>query len=214
MDAASINWLIVLVFAIIGGGFIGLVMGHKIKDGPERLLTTPMIFQTGATNTVLVIIGLSLIALCFTVSVWHGVAAIALGFITESFIGAKVMYDEKGGIGKAIKTTIIFLLVVCLPFGGYQYYRYNRSPNEKDKLAFIYECDEYYTNEVFKGKRSRDTAKAICNCLWPDLVGRYGAMGKINDVARWSGSVTQGDEEFNHMSKVCLDDYRNRDSHE
>jgi hypothetical protein len=211
MDAASINWLIVLVFAIIGGGFIGLVMGHKIKDGPERLLTTPMIFQTGATNTVLVIIGLSLIALCFTVSVWHGVAAIALGFITESFIGAKVMYDEKGGIGKAIKTTIIFLLVVCLPFGGYQYYHYNRSPNEKDKLAFIYECDEYYTNEVFKGKRSRDTAKAICNCLWPDLVGRYGAMGKINDVARWSGSVTQGDKEFDRVSKVCLDDYHNRD---
>jgi len=210
MDAASINWLTVLVFAIIGGGFIGLVMGHKIKDGPVKVLTTPMIFQTGATNTVLIVIGLSLIALCFTVSIWHGVAAIALGFITESFVGAKVMYDEKGGIGKAIKTTIILLLVVCLPFGGYQYHQYNRSPNEKDKLTFIYECDEYYTNEVFKSERSRDTAKAICNCLWPDLVGKYGTMGKINDVARWSGSVTHGDKEFNHMSKVCLDDYRNR----
>lgn len=210
MDAASVNWLTVLAFAIIGGGFIGLVMGHKIKDGPVKVLTTPMIFQTGATNTVLIVIGLSLIALCFTVSIWHGVAAIALGFITESFVGAKVMYDEKGGIGKAIKTTIILLLVVCLPFGGYQYHQYNRSPNEKDKLTFIYECDEYYTNEVFNSERSRDTAKAICNCLWPDLVGKYGTMGKINDVARWSGSVTHGDKEFNHMSKVCLDNYRNR----
>ena len=210
MDAASINWLTVLVFAIIGGGFIGLVMGHKIKDGPVKVLTTPMIFQTGATNTVLIVIVLSLIALCFTVSIWHGVVAIALGFITESFVGAKVMYDEKGGIGKAIKTTIILLLVVCLPFGGYQYYQYNRSSNERDKLTFIYECDEYYTNEVFKSERSRDTAKAICNCLWPDLVGKYGTMGKINDIARWSGSVTHGDKEFNHMSKVCLDDYRNR----
>ena len=214
MDAASINWLTVLAFAIIGGGFIGLVMGHKIKGGPVKVLTTPMIFQTGATNTVLVIIGLSLIVLCFTVSVWHGVVAIALGFITESFVGAKVMYDEKGGIGKAIKTTIIFLLVVCLPFGGYQYHQYNRSPSEKDRLAFIYECDEYYINEVFKGERSRDTAKAICSCLWTDLVGRYGVMGKINDVARWSGSVTQGDKEFNRMSKVCLDYYHNRGSHE
>ena len=43
-----------------------------------------------------------------------------------------------------------------------------------------------------------------------NLVGKYGTMGKINDVARWSGSVTHGDKEFNHMSKVCLDDYRNR----
>lgn len=211
MDTASIDWLTALAFAIIGGGLIGLVMGHKIKNGPSKVLTTPMIFQTGATNTVLLIIGLGLIALCFTMSLWHGLAAIVLGFITESFVGAKVMRDDKGGIGKAIKTTVILLLVVCLPFGGYQYYQYNRSPSEQDRLAFIYECDEYYTNEVFKSEDSRDTAKAMCNCLWPDLVGKYGAMGKINDVARWSGSVTQGDKEFNHMSKVCLDDYQNRD---
>lgn len=211
MDTASVDWLTALAFAIIGGGLIGLVMGHKIKSGPAKVLTTPMVFQTGATNTVLLIIGLGLIALCFTMSIWHGLVAVALGFITESFVGAKVMRDDKGGIGKAIKITIILLLVICLPFGGYRYSQYNRSPSEQDRLAFIYECDEYYTNEVFKSEDSRDTAKAICNCLWPDLVGKYGAMGKINDVARWSGSVTQGDDEFNHMSKVCLDDYHNRD---
>lgn len=210
MDAASINWLTVLVFAIIGGGFIGLVMGHKIKDGPERLLTTPMIFQTGATNTVLIVIGLSLIALCFTVGVWHGVAAIALGFITESFVGGKVMYDEKGGIGKAIKTTIIFLLVVCLPFGGYQYYQYNRLPNEKDRLVFIYECDEYITNKVYEGK-GRDNAKAICSCLWPDLVDRYHTIGKINEKARDNGKMSIGDKDVNAMSLTCLKDYQNRD---
>ncbi len=53
MDTTSIDWLTALAFAIIGGGLIGLVMGHKIKDGPTKVLTTPMIFQTGATNTVL-----------------------------------------------------------------------------------------------------------------------------------------------------------------
>lgn len=211
MDTASIDWLTALAFAIIGGGLIGLVMGHKIKDGPSKVLTTPMIFQSGATNTVLVVIGLGLIALCFTMSIWHGVAAAVIGFIVESIVGARVMRDEKGGIGKAIKITLILLLIICLPFGGYRYYQYNRSPDNRDRLAFIYECDEYYTNEVFKSEDSRDTAKAMCNCLWPDLVGKYGAMGKINDVARWSGSVTQGDKEFNHMSKVCLDDYHNRD---
>lgn len=211
MDTTSIDWLTALAFAIIGGGLIGLVMGHKIKDGPTKVLTTPMIFQTGATNTVLLIIGLGLIALCFTMSVWHGVVAVVLGFIAESIVGARVMRDDKGGVGKAIKITVILLLVVCLPFGGYRYYQYNRTPSEQDRLAFIYECDEYYTNEVFKSEDSRDTAKAMCNCLWPDLVGKYGAMGKINDVARWSGSVTQGDKEFNHMSKVCLEDYQNKD---
>lgn len=211
MDTASVDWLTALAFAIIGGGLIGLVMGHKIKSGPSKVLTTPMVFQTGATNTVLLIIGLGLIALCFTMSIWHGLTAVVLGFITESFVGAKVMRDDKGGIGKATKITIILLLVICLPFVGYKYSQYNRSPNEQDRLAFIYECDEYYTNEVFKSEDSRDTAKAMCNCLWPDLVGKYGAMGKINDVARWSGSVTQGDDEFNHMSKVCLDDYHNKD---
>ena len=211
MDTASIDWITALAFAIIGGGLIGLVMGHKIKDRPTRILTTPLALQSGPTSTVLTVIGLGLIALCFTISIWHGLVAIALGFITESFVGAKVMRDEKGGIGKAIKMTVMLLLVVCLTFGGYQYSRYNRSPNEQDRLAFIYECDEYYTNKVFESEDSRDTAKAMCNCLWPDLVGKYGAMGKINDVARWSGSVSQGDEEFNHMSEVCLKDYHNRD---
>lgn len=210
MDTASVDWLTALAFAIIGGGLIGLVMGHKIKDGPTKVLTTPMIFQTGATNTVLLLIGLGLIALCFTISIWHGLAAIALGFITESFVGARVMRDEKGGIGKAIKITLILLLVVCLPFGGYRYYQYNRSPSEQDRLAFIYECDEYITNDVYEGK-GRDSAKAVCSCLWPDLVGRYHTIGKINEKARDNGKVSIGDKDVNAMSLTCLKDYQNRD---
>ena len=210
MDTASIDWLTALAFAIIGGGLIGLVMGHKIKDGPSKVLTTPMIFQTGATNTVLVVIGLGLIALCFTMSVWHGIVAIVIGFVVETIVGARVSIDNKGGIGKALKSTLILLLVVCLPFGGYQYYQYNRSPNEQDRLAFIYECDEYITNDVYKGD-SRDTAKAVCSCLWPDLVGRYHSIGKINEKARDDGRVSIGDKDVNAMSLTCLKDYQNRD---
>lgn len=70
----------------------------------------------------------------------------------ESIVGARVMRDDKGGIGEAIKITVILLLVVCLPFRGYQYHQYNRSPNEQDRIAFIYECDEYMANDVFKSK--------------------------------------------------------------
>ena len=210
MDVASQDWLTALAFAIIGGGLIGLVMGHKIKDGPAKVLTTPMIFQTGSTNTVLLIIGLGLIALCFTMSIWHGVIAIVLGFITESVVGARVMRDNNGGIGKAIKTTVILLLIVCLPFGGYRYYQYNRSPSEQDRLAFIYECDEHMANDVFKGE-SRDSAKAICSCLWPDLVGRYHTIGKINEKARDDSKVSIGDKDVNAMAITCLKDYQNRD---
>ena len=210
MDVASQDWLTALAFAIIGGGLIGLVMGHKIKNGATKVLTTPLVFQSGATNTVLVVIGLGLIALCFTMSIWHGLAAIAIGFITETIVGARVSVDEKGGIGKAIKITVILLLVVCLPFGGYQYYQYNRSPSEQDRLAFIYECDEYMANDVFKSE-SRDSAKATCSCLWPDLVGRYQAIGKINEKARNDGKVSIGDKDVNAMAITCLKDYHNRD---
>lgn len=210
MDTASIDWLTALAFAIIGGGLIGLVMGHKIKDGPSKVLTTPMIFQTGATNTVLLIIGLGLIAICFTMSIWHGVVAVVLGFITESIVGAKVMRDDKGGIGKAIKITIILLLVICLPFGGFKFYQYNRSPTEQDRLAFIYECDEYMANDVFKSE-SRDSAKATCACLWPDLVGRYKTIGEINSKARDDSKVSIGDSDVNAMAVTCLKDYQDRD---
>lgn len=208
MDVASVDWLTALAFAIIGGGLIGLVMGHKIKDGPSKVLTTPLIFQSGATNTVLLLIGLGLIALCFTMSIWHGIAALVIGFIVESIVGARVMRDEKGGIGKAIKITVILLLVICLPFGGYQYYKYNRSPNEQDRLAFIYECDEYLANEVFReSDDNREIAKSICGCLWPDLVGRYQSIGKINEKARDDGKVSIGNEDVNNMAKTCLSDY-------
>lgn len=210
MDVASVDWLTALAFAIIGGGLIGLVMGHKIKDGPSKVLTTPMIFQSGATNTVLVVIGLGLIALCFTMSIWHGITAVLIGFVVETIVGARVSIDDKGGIGKAIKITLILLLVVCLPFGGYQYYQYNRSPSEQDRLAFIYECDEYLANDVFKSE-NRDSAKATCSCLWPDLVGRYHSIGKINEKARDNGKVSIGDKDVNAMSLTCLKDYQNRD---
>lgn len=210
MDTASIDWLTALAFAIIGGGLIGLVMGHKFKDSPSKVLTTPIVFQTGATNAVLLTIGLGLIALCFTISLWHGLTAIVLGFIAESLVGAKVMRDNEGGIARAFKTTVILLLAICLPFGGYQFYQYNRSPNEQDRLAFIYECDEYMANDVFKGE-SRDSAKATCSCLWPDLVGRYSTIGKINEKVRDEGIVSIGDSDVNAMARTCLNDYQNRD---
>lgn len=211
MDTASINWLTTLAFAIIGGGLIGLVMGHKMKEDPMmRLETTPILFLQGHSNKILVIVGVGLIALCFTISIWHGLAAIVLGFMIESFVGVKVMQDEKGGVGKTIKITVILLLIVCLPFGGYQYYQYNRAPNEQDRLAFIYECDEYLAKEIFKSD-DRDSAKATCSCLWPDLAGRYQTIGKINEKARDDGRVSIGDKDVNAMSLTCLKDYQNRD---
>lgn len=61
MDTANINWLTTLAFAIIGGGLIGLVMGHKMKEGPMmRLETTPILFLQGHSNKILVIVGVGL----------------------------------------------------------------------------------------------------------------------------------------------------------
>lgn len=206
MDVASQDWLTAIAFGIVAGGLIGWVFGHKMKQGPSKVLTTPLALQDGPTSIVIILIGLGLIGLSFTIGIWQGVVAIVLAYITNTVVGSKVMHDENGGLGKAIKTTAILLMVVCLPFGGYQYYQYNQAPNEQDRLAFIYECDEYMTNEVYEGKY-RDTAKAVCGCLWPDLVGRYQSIGKINDKARDNDKVSIGDSDVNAMAGTCLDDY-------
>src|SRR5690606_4205354 len=111
----------------------------------------------------------------------------------------------------AWKKIVPLILAVILSIGGYQVYQYNRAPSERDKLAFIYECDEYISNAVFKGDNdSRESAKATCACLWPDLVGRYQTMGKINEKVRYDGSVRIGDKEVNAMALTCLKDYQNR----
>lgn len=210
MDTASINWLTTLVFAIISGGLIGLVMGHKVKDGPSKILTTPIIFLSGSTNAVLVLIGVGLVALCFTISMWHGVAAMLIGFLTETIVGAKVSVDNKGGIGKAVNITVILLLTICLPFGGYRYYQYNRTPGYSDQMSYVYECEEYLANNVHKDSEDRrEIAKKVCGCLWPDLVGRYHTIGKINEKARIDGKVSIGNSEVNAMSVTCLEDYFN-----
>ncbi len=210
MDVASADWLTALAFAIIGGGLIGWVSGHKLKQGPSKVLTSPLALQSGPTATVLIMIGLGLIGFTFFAGVWQGMVAIVLGFITNTIVGARVSVDEHGGLGKAIKITVIMLLIFCLPFGGYQYYQYNRSPNEQDRLAFIYECDEYLANDVFKSE-NRDSAKATCSCLWPDLVGRYHSIGKINEKVKDNGKVSIGDKDVNAMSLTCLKDYQNKD---
>lgn len=210
MDVASQNWLVALALGIIAGGLIGWVFGHKMKQGPAKVLTTPLALQSGPTSKVLIVIGLVLVALSFAIGIWQGVAAVVLAYITNTIVGGRVMHDENGGLGKAIKITVIFLLVVCLPFGGYQYYKFNRAPSEQDRLAYIYDCDEYITNVIYKGK-DRDTAKAVCGCLWPDLVGRYKSIGMINEKARDNGKVSIGDSDVNAMSITCLKDYQNRD---
>jgi len=211
MDVESINWLTTLVFGIIGGGLIGWVFGHKMKEGAyNKLLTTPMALQQGPTGTILVLVGLGLIVLSFTIGIWQGVVAIILGYVTNTIVGGRVMNDENGGLSKAIKTTLLLLTVVCLPFGVFQYYQYNRAPNEQERLTFIYECDEYMTNDVYEGKY-RDTAKAVCSCLWPGLSGRYKTIGAINEKVRSDGKISIGDKDVNTMASICLKDYQNRD---
>ncbi len=207
MDSAGSDWLTTLAFAIIGGGLIGLVMGHKIKDSSSKILTTPLAFQGGATNIVLIVIGLGLIALSFSIGIWHGMVALLIGFLVESTIGAKVMRDENGGVGKAVKITAILLLVVCLPFGSYQYYQYNRTPNESDKMAFVYDCTDYAAYSIFKGDSKGDTggAKDLCYCLWPDLVGKYHTIGAIDKEIKDDDGYNFG-EDSTKMYNSCIDE--------
>lgn len=101
------------------------------------------------------------------------------------------------------------LVILGLLFGSYHFYQYNRAPNEQDRLAFIYGCDEYLANEVFKSE-DRDSAKATCSCLWPDLVGRYQTIGKINEKSRDNGKVSIGDSDVNAMALTCLKDHQSR----
>lgn len=109
-------------------------------------------------------------------------------------------------ISTDMQKKLVFLVVTIAIFtGGYQVYQYNRAPNERDRLVFIYECDKYIANGI-----GIDKAKAACSCLWPDLVGRYQTIGKINDRVRYDGNVNIGDPEVNAMTLTCLKDYRNR----
>lgn len=157
------------------------------------------------TGTVLIVIGLGLIGVTFTIGIWQGVVAVVPGFITNTVAGGRVMHDENGGLGKAIKTTILLLAVVCLPFGGYQYYQYNRSPSESDKLTFIYGCSDYAANKIFKDDSKGNTgdAKDICYCLWPDLVGKYQTAGAINKEVKDSKGFNFG-ADSTKMYNVCV----------
>lgn len=213
MDVAAQDWLTAIAFGIVAGGIIGWVHGHKMRDKSLQLLTTPLSLQKGSTGKVLVLISLGLVALSFTIGIWHGVLAIVLCYITNLIVGSRVMHDSTASLGKAIKTTITVLLLVSLPYGGYQYYQYNRAPNDQDRLAFIYECDEHLANDVFKGEnRSRATAQATCTCLWPDLVGRYHTIGKINEKARYNnGELSIAANDINAMALTCMKDFHNRD---
>lgn len=117
---------------------------------------------------------------------------------------------HKGNKSTVSGKLVAGLVILGLLFGGNHFYQYNRAPNEQDRLAFIYGCDEYLANEVFKSD-DRESAKAVCSCLWPDLVGRYHTIGKINEKARDNGKVSIGDKDVNAMSLMCLKDYQNRD---
>lgn len=102
----------------------------------------------------------------------------------------------------AWKKIIPFIVAIAVATGGYQFYQYNRAPNEQDRLSFLYECNEYIARGM-----DRSTAKAVCGCLWPNLVGRYQSIGKINEKARYDGEVSIGGGEVNAMAITCLDDH-------
>ena len=72
MDVAFQNWVIALSLGIVGGSLIGLVMGHKLKEPTARAIFSPMVFQSGSTNKVLVVIGFALIAFAFFAGILQG----------------------------------------------------------------------------------------------------------------------------------------------
>lgn len=210
MDVAFQNWVTALSLGIVGGSLIGLVMGHKLKEPTARAIFSPVIFQSGSTNKALVVIGFALIAFAFFAGILQGIIAIVVGYITETIVGARVSNNNhRAGYSTVVKTILLMGLVVVLPVSLWGYHSYNRTPNDSDKLAFIYECDEYLANDIFKNGDSsdRDAAKATCACLWPDLVGRYHTIGKINEKVRNDGQVSISDSEVNAMGLKCLEDY-------
>ena len=105
---------------------------------------------------------------------------------------------------------LIGLIIIGLLLGGYHLYQYNRTPSYSDQMSYVYECEEYLANNVHKDSEDRrEIAKKVCGCLWPDLVGRYHTIGKINEKARIDGKVSIGNSEVNAMSVTCLEDYFN-----
>lgn len=187
MDVVFQNWVIALSLGIVGGSLIGLVMGHKLKEPTARAIFSPMIFQSGSTNKVLVGIGFVLIGFAFFAGILQGIVAIILGYIADTIVGTKVTNNHhKAGYSTVIKTILLMGLVIVLPVSLWGYYSYNRTPSETDKASFIYDCSDYAANEVFKGDSKGNTsqAKEICGRLWPDVVGKYKTVGKINDQTR------------------------------
>ncbi len=191
MDVASQDWLIALAFAIIGGGLVGWVSGNRTyRQGDE---ITP-ILRSRIVAWLFMAVGIALIGLEFTVGVWQGVVSLILGFIANWTVSSRIDVGDNGRFGRAAKITIFLLIIVCLPLGSYQYNQYRRTPNESDKLAFIYGCSDYVANDIFKGNVKGDTgnAKSLCYCLWPDLVGRYHTIGAINEEVKDGDSYKFG----------------------
>lgn len=201
------NWITILSLGIIGGSLIGLVMGHKLKEPTTRALFSPMIFQNGNTNKVLLSIGFILIGLAFFYGLLQGICAIIIGYIAETIVGTKISNNHnKAGYGTVIKTIIGMGLVVVLPVILWGYTSYNRTPSSTDKASFIYDCSDHAANEIFKGDSKGNTsqAKEICGRLWSDMVGRYQSIGKINDNVRDGSDFGFYTKEVTDMYNTCV----------
>lgn len=194
MEVIFQNWIIALSAGIIAGSLIGLVMGHKLKEPMSKALSSPEIFQSGLTNKVLVGIALALVVVAFLGGILQGVAAIIVGYVTEIIVGTRVNNNNhKAGYGIAIKTALMIGLAIVLPLLLWGYYSYSRTPSESDKRSFVYDCTNYSIRKTFGEEtlaKTRPAEFAIvahqeqCVKLWNVLVGKYRAMGKINNLTR------------------------------
>jgi len=207
MDVAFQNWVIALSLGIVGGSLIGLVMGHKLKEPTARAIFSPMVFQSGSTNKVLVTIGFLLIAFAFFAGILQGIVAIVIAYVADTIVGTRVTNNNhKAGYSTVIKTILLLGLVIVLPVSLWGYHAYNRTPNDTDKASFVYDCSDYAANQVFKGDSKGDTseAKKICSRLWLDVLGKYKTIGKINDQTRDGDKFGLYSDEVTKMYNTCV----------
>lgn len=207
MEVAFQNWVIALSLGIVGGSLIGLVMGHKLKEPTAKAIFSPMIFQSGSTNKILVGVGFVLIAFAFFAGILQGIVAIVIAYIADTIVGTRVTNNNhKAGYGTVVKTILLLGLVLVLPVALWGYHAYNRTPNDTDKASFIYDCSDYAANQVFKGDSKGNTsqAKDICSRLWFDVVGKYKTVGKINDQTRDGDKFGLYSAEVTKIYNTCV----------